>query len=174
LITLHVFCSEPSCTDGNNPNAGLVQGSDGYFYGTTESGGNNTGTGTIFKAPPTLRSGPFVTLYSFCTQGLNCSDGRYPYGGLVLAVDGNFYGTTFYGGVNGGGSIFKITPNGILTTLYSFCPQTNCPTGGNPRTGLVQASDGNFYGTTELGGAFGWGVVFKITPAGRLDSCPQL
>jgi uncharacterized repeat protein (TIGR03803 family) len=93
----------------------LVQGKDANLYGTTQQGGLNS-QGTVFKISP---SGTLTTLYNFCSQ-TNCSDGAYPYGGLVLGTDGNFYGTTSGGGAGSYGTVFKITPRGTLTTLYSF------------------------------------------------------
>ena len=174
LSTLYSFCSQNGCTDGGNPLAGLVQGSDGNFYGTTYIGGIREGT--VFKITP---SGTLSTLYRFCSQ-LNCADGANPGAGLVQASDGNFYGTTVYGGANGYGTVFKITPSGMLSTLYNFCSQTNCTDGAAPAAGLVQASDGNFYGTTLRGGNSSpycvavldrtCGTVFKITPSGMLST----
>ncbi len=177
--TLYSFCSQPNCTDGVDPYGALVQAPDGNFYGTTSSGGSGADdAGTVFKI---TSSGTLTTLYSFCSQN-NCVDGRYP-NGVVLATDGNFYGTTSTGGANPGcigdgcGTIFKITPSGTLTTLYSFCSQNNnCPDGYNP-WGLIQAADGNFYGATGHGGAsgnncdgLGCGTIFKITPSGTLTT----
>jgi len=149
--------------NGANPYAdGLVQGVDGNFYGTTQRGGAHT-SGTVFKVTP---SGAITTLYSFCSLA-NCADGAFPIAGLILATDGNFYGTTFgSGGTSGFGTAFKITPTGTLTTLYTFCSQKNCKDGSEPAAPLVQATDGNFYGATELGGVMNRGAVFKITPAG--------
>ncbi len=176
LTTLYSFCAQANCTDGQQPYAGLVRGSDGNFYGTTLEGGANTGCslgsgtcGTVFKITP---GGALTTLYSFCAQS-GCADGGNPYAGLVQASDGNFYGTTFGRGVNGYGTVFKITPAGALTSLYSFCSQTNCADGEYPQSGLVQASDGNFYGTTPEGGGGPFhqgGTVFKITSSGTLTT----
>jgi uncharacterized repeat protein (TIGR03803 family) len=132
------------------------------FYGTTFGGGANN-NGTVFKI---TSSGTLSTLYSFCFQP-NCADGRNPYAGLIQATDGNFYGTTEQGGVNncaqhyGCGTVFKITPSGTLTTLYSF---SNGPGGALPDAGLIQARDGNFYGTTSAGGAHGYGTIFRLVP----------
>ncbi len=171
LTTLYSFCSQPSCADGVEPEAGLVQGADGSFYGTTSNDGSGLyGAGTVFKITP---SGTLTTLYSFCTQP-NCADGYEPEAGLVQGADGNLYGTTWRGGSNGAGTVFKITPSGTLTTLYSFCSQPNCADGDEPEAGLVQGADGNFYGATWQGGAnnypFGSGTVFKITPGGTLTT----
>jgi uncharacterized repeat protein (TIGR03803 family) len=156
--------------DGAFPLAGLVQGTDGNLYGTTASGGTGVyciynpgpGCGTIFKI---TAAGSLTTLYNFCSHS-NCIDGLNPYAPLVQAPDGNFYGTTDSGGAKGSGTVFKMTPEGTLTTLYSFCSQPNCVDGFSPGTALVQATDGNFYGTTS-----GYpGTVFEITPEGTLTT----
>ncbi len=173
LTTLYNFCPlGGACADGRSPAAGLVQASDGNFYGTTQQGGDPfqrcaAGCGTIFKITP---SGMLTNLYAFCAQP-GCPDGSLPLSSLVQASDGNFYGTTYGGGANGtGGTVFKITPSGTLTTLYSFCSRMSCADGSGPSAGLVQASDGNFYGTTVDGGAYNLGTVFQITPAGTLTT----
>jgi uncharacterized repeat protein (TIGR03803 family) len=150
-------------TDGGYPSAVLVQGSDGNFYGTTEDGGTNGGAGTVFKMTP---SGTLTTLYSF--SGGN--DGSVPIAGVVQGVDGNFYGTTYEGGTHGFGTVFRVTGSGALTTLYSF---TGGSDGENPWGGLVQASDGNLYGTTQSGGTYGFGTVFQIAPTGPLTTLVQ-
>jgi uncharacterized repeat protein (TIGR03803 family) len=236
LITPYSFCSETNCTDGEQPYAGLVQATDGNFYGSTVEGGGSSqcsqGCGTVFKITPSgtlttlhsfdvsdgaypvgalvqatdgtfygttygaypeaksanidraslegttssygtifkvTRDGTLITLHTFCSQN-GCADGYYPAGALVQATDGNFYGTTEYGGASSGGTIFKIAAGGMLTTLYSFCSQTNCTDGAHPIAGLVQATNGIFYGTTYTGGANGFGTVFKITAAGNLTT----
>jgi YVTN family beta-propeller protein/uncharacterized repeat protein (TIGR03803 family) len=167
LTTLYSFCSQSGCTDGAEPFAGLIQGIDGNFYGTTPFGGGVNSTGTVFKITP---GGTLTTLYSFCSQS-GCADGAVPYAPLVQATNGNFYGTTVDGGVDGdAGTVFEITPTGQLTTLHSFCAQSGCADGEFPYAGLIQASDGNFYGTTQDGGANGNGTVFGITPAGALST----
>jgi uncharacterized repeat protein (TIGR03803 family) len=149
-------------SDGGQPLAGLVQGSDGSFYGTTFYLGAN-GDGTVFKIST---NGVLTTLYSF--TGYN--DGASPKAGLVQGRDGYFYGTTSGGGTKnlwsgGGGTVFKISTNGVLTTLYSF---TGGNDGGNPVAALVQGSDGSFYGTTQNygqggGGQGPGGTVFRLT-----------
>jgi len=161
LTSLHSFDG----TDGDSPNAGLVQGTDGKFYGTTFAGGANAngypgGDGTVFSI---TSSGKFTSLHSF-----NGSiDGYYIYAGLVEAADGNFYGSTGNGPLtNGGfdspnGSVYKITPSGTLTTLYAF--PFDEPNGGFPQTAPIQAADGNLYGTTN-------GTFFKMTCGGTLTT----
>jgi uncharacterized repeat protein (TIGR03803 family) len=140
------------------PRARLVQGSDGDFYGTTFQGGASN-YGTVFKITP---AGVLTTLHSF-----NKTNGSYPVSELVQGIDGDFYGTTSAGGDNVFyGTVFKITPAGVLTTLHSF----NLTNGSGPGGGLVQGSDGDFYGTTFQGGASNYGTVFKITPAGTLTT----
>ena len=170
LTTLYNFCSQPGCTDGANAPLGggaLVLGTDGNFYGATSLGGLYSGcnqpgqtNGTIFKITP---AGVLTTLHSFSSQ-----DGAFP-NGLVQGTDGNFYGTTQQCGANpahmiNAGTVFKMTPSGKLTTLYNFCSQPGCTDGATPGSAPIQATDGNFYGTTFQGGQDGGGVVYKITP----------
>jgi uncharacterized repeat protein (TIGR03803 family) len=171
FTTLHNF----NGSDGKYPEAGLVQATNGDLYGTTAVGGaNNTcppadGCGTVFKITP---GGMLTTLHSFDNR-----NGANPEAGLVLSTNGDFYGTTYYGGPNNDGTVFKITSGGRLTKLYSFCSQINCTDGVNPYAGLIQATNGNFYGTTRFGGVngsscnnYGCGTVFKITPSGTLTT----
>jgi uncharacterized repeat protein (TIGR03803 family) len=173
MTRLHYFCAQPGCPDGSGPMAGLVLASDENFYGTTSvggSGGNcgDSGCGTVFRITPT---GSLTTVHSF-----NLTDGAVPEGVLVQGKDGNLYGTTFYGGVNtacgssaGCGTAFKMTLAGQLSTIYSFCGQTDCSDGTFPRAGLVQGTDGNFYGTTVQGGNKNYGgTAFELTGAGQL------
>jgi uncharacterized repeat protein (TIGR03803 family) len=171
LTTLYNFCSQPNCADGANPVAGLVQTADGTLYGTVSSGGSS-GSGTVFKRTP---KGKLITIYTFCVQGPPCSDGGGPVGGLMQAKDGDFYGTTQSGGAYFGGTVFKITPRGKLTTLHSFCAR-DCEDGTEPMGVLVQSLDGNFYGTTSNGGNNSacaqtpCGTVFKMTSKGKLTT----
>src|SRR5579863_6889717 len=167
---LHIFQG----SEGKQPFAGLVQATDGNLYGTAASGGANGVGGTVFKITP---RGALTPLYSFCSQS-NCADGEYPQAGLVQASDGNFYGTTPEGGgghYHQGGTIFKVTSNGNLSTLYNFCSQPACADGADSLAALLQGTDGNFYGTTIGGGAYctqnsGCGTVFKITSSGILTT----
>jgi uncharacterized repeat protein (TIGR03803 family) len=142
--------------DGVNPSGALVQDGTGNFYGTTFKGGA-LGYGTIFKVTP---SGIETVLHTF--GGAN--DGQKPNDGLTLGSDGNFYGTTSAGGVNGQGTVFRMTPSGTETVLYSL--GATASDASLPGTALVPGSNGSFYGTTVGGGANGWGAVFKITTAG--------
>jgi uncharacterized repeat protein (TIGR03803 family) len=185
LTTLHTFCPDGICAAGEGfyPEAPLIQGADGNFYGTTLLGGTGVNGGTVFRITP---GGELTTLYSFCQQyeNYNCNDGNDPEGALVQGTDGNFYGTTAGGGPiseynYGQGTVFKITPNGAMTQLHGF----EGPDGGDPH-GIILATDGNFYGTTsELGpnggpGGAGYGTVFQITPSGTLTTlysfCSQM
>jgi uncharacterized repeat protein (TIGR03803 family) len=142
---------------GSEPYTGLIQGSDGNFYGTTGANGTSD-DGTVFKVTP---SGTETVLHVFAKSG---SDGEIPYAGLIQGSDGNFYGTTYFGGSNGLGTVFKVTPSGTETVLYSFAGGSG--DGEHPYAGVIQGSDGNFYGTTYQGGTSGNGTAFKITPSG--------
>jgi uncharacterized repeat protein (TIGR03803 family) len=153
---LHSF----TAADGANP-VGLVQGSDGNFYGMTGSG---TSHNVVFKLTP---AGVFTVLYSFAvgTDGLGT-----PAGQLLQGSDGNLYGTDPFGGPASCGNVFKVTPEGVETTLHTFAGSDGCA----PVGGLIQGSDGNIYGTTRGGGqpppGETAGTVFKITPEGALTS----
>ncbi len=219
LTVLHTFSWEGITTpyaDGSTPNGGLVEGPDGYLYGSASRGGvnmgqaANAGNGIIFRISKT---GTFQNLHTFCT-GSSCTEGRYPTA-LVLGIDGKFYGTTsttifrisasgvletlhtfnsipdggnplggliqgsdcnFYGITLGGGptanssgTVFRITPGGVYTVLYSFSSAAGAPllNGHSPRVGLVQASNGKLYGATTRGGVYGWGTIFEVDLAGN-------
>ena len=144
--------------EGEATEAGVIQGFDGYLYGTTDS--------EVFKLPP-VQFAEDTILYFFCSQP-NCGDGGNPFGGLIQGTDGNFYGTTTSGGNDGCddgcGTVFAITPSGTFTSLHSFVGTD----GSKPFAGLIQASDGTFYGTTYDGGANGGGTIFNITSTGTL------
>lgn len=154
LTALHSFDG----TDGAGPVDGLIQATNGNFYGTTEFNGAS-GYGTVFSM---TAGGTVTTLHNF-TGG---TDGAHPYAGVVQGSDSNFYGTTLDGGAYGYGVVFKMTPSGTVTTLYSF--NYHDVNGGNPYGGLVQGSNGAFYGTASGFGANNAGTVFKITGGGTL------
>lgn len=157
--TLYTFSDG---SDGGNPLSGLVQGTDGFLYGTTSSGGDINDDGTIFRIST---NGTFATLYNF----KGGSEGSGPAGGLIQGVDGNLYGTTEFGGdANGDGTIFQITTAGTLTTLYTF---TGGSDGSGSTAGLIQGADGNLYGTAAFGGdANGDGTIFQVTTNGAFTT----
>src|SRR5581483_3690218 len=155
--------------DGANPQAALLQASNGLFYGTTQSGGKpafGAPAGTVFQVG---LNGVLTNLYSFNVDSSGGNNGSYPVAGLVQRGGGFLYGTTLAGGTyafsgsgtNGFGTVFKISTNGTFTLLYAFSGGND---GANPSAGLVQGSDGLFYGTTQAGGLSNAGTVFKIDP----------
>jgi uncharacterized repeat protein (TIGR03803 family) len=146
-------------TNGSFPQSGLTLGRDGNFYGTTTSGGSNQFFGTVFRF---TTNGTLATLASF--DGTN--SGSQPQCPLVMDANGELYGTTASGGPGLRGTVFRLTTNGVLTTLVSF----NNINGATPRDGLILGDDGNFYGTTAVGGANNAGTVFRMTPAGALTT----
>jgi uncharacterized repeat protein (TIGR03803 family) len=157
---LHSFCLS---TDGLLPYAGLIADASGNLYGTTSQGGSSAnciggvgGCGTVFKVTP---SGTETVLHSFTDGG---SDGADPLAGLIADASGNLYGTTDSGGVHGAGTVFKVTPSGSETVIYSFVNTS----GALPAAGLIVDASGNLYGTTNSGGAYGYGTVFKLTTSG--------
>ena len=180
VTTLHTFAS---ATEGTAPAGGLVMDSSGNLYGTTSTGGAND-AGTIFEITP---AGALTVLYSFTalaassssTDGFANTDGAYPNSPITIGTDGNFYGTTFRGGANDYGTVYKLSA-GTLTTLYSFDAGTDGAQSDGSNSGttvipigpLVQAGNGSFYGTAEVG-ANGTGVVYSITSAGILTSLYQ-
>ena len=177
LTTLHTF---NNATDGTNTQGGavrtaptLIQGADGNFYGTTQSGGPQNGVGTVFQMTP---AGVVAVVYTFSRTASGAVtgnlDGSAPVG-LAQGSDGSFYGitaadggpTSFIGAGTGGGTLFKLTPAGALTTFSRFTPGGMQGSGG-----LLQASDGNFYGATLRGGANAAGTLFSLTPTGALST----
>jgi uncharacterized repeat protein (TIGR03803 family) len=173
---LYTFCAQSHCEDGSNPNS-LIMDASGNLYGTTFYGGPPTsdggwGPGTVFKLTPAADGWTKTVLYEFAS-GLYVIDGKYPLGGLIMDGAGSLYGTTFWGGANNAGAVFRLTPNQdgtawTETLLYSFCSQNNgnsCIDGGTPRAGLVMDNTGNLFGTTQYGGTTSdAGVVFRLTP----------
>jgi uncharacterized repeat protein (TIGR03803 family) len=156
LTTLASFAG----TNGANPLARLTLGSEGNLYGTTMNGGNYGG-GTVFCV---TTNGTLTDVYDFELAGGVFHQWPVVPSPLTSGSDGNFYGTTGQGG-SGGGTVFRLTTNGVLTTLYSFIG----PNGTTPQGGLTLGSDGNFYGTTYGGGAYtnqngqSLGTVFQVT-----------
>jgi len=165
---LYSFCSQHDsnfyvCSDGNEPQAGLVLDAAGNLYGTTAYAGILGSKGVVFKLAP---DGTETVLHAFCDTG-DCAAGDYPIAGLLMDAGGNLYGTTFEGGAGGQGVVFALERrpppfDGYRYRRYhSFCEQSGCTDGGLPYAGLVMDGAGNLYGTTAIGGAIGLGVVFK-------------
>ncbi len=157
LTTLYSF----NGNDGAYPAAPLTLGNDGNFYGTTGGGAGSGTEGTVFQL---ATNGTLTNLVTF-----NFTNGVYP-NGLTLGSDGNFYGTTEGGGSGPDGTVFQLTTNGALTTLYDFTYDTGDTNGAEPLAPLTLGNDGNFYGTTEVGGITTGGTVFKVTPNGSLTT----
>ncbi|HEY7995935.1 MAG TPA: choice-of-anchor tandem repeat GloVer-containing protein [Steroidobacteraceae bacterium] len=149
---LHAFGAG---SDGANPHGSLLQASDGNFYGVTAFGGDY-GHGVVFELTP---AGDESVLHSF-GSGAGAQD---PYGTLLQASDGNFYGTSLHGGAHGLGAVFMIRPDGSELVLHSFGAGND---GQTPAGSLVLGSDGNLYGMSTAGGGFGYGVIFVMTLQG--------
>jgi uncharacterized repeat protein (TIGR03803 family) len=158
LTILHDFVG----ADGSNPYASLYHGTNGFFYGSTTAGGAN-GLGTLFNIDDL---GTFTSLHSF-----SGTDGQFPVAQMIEGADGNFYGTTELGGANGAnaGTVFELSSTGVFTTLYNFCSLANCADGRGPVSALLQNPDGNFFGTTESGGAHGAGAIYEISSTGTFS-----
>ncbi len=167
ITVLKNFVSDFAGPSGRWPEAALVKGNDGNLYGTTSSGGSS-GYGTIFRIS---LAGDFTTLAEL-TGASGAHPGSYPYS-LVKSNDGNFYGTTQYG-VSSNGTIFKMTPTGVITVLATFDDTLGPNPGSQPEAPLVQGADGNFYGATSSGGSGGRGTFFKVTPTGSLTTLNEL
>jgi uncharacterized repeat protein (TIGR03803 family) len=164
LTTLVAF-NETSAPRGKSPLDHLAQGRDGSFYGVTEKGGHHAYVnGTVFRMTP---AGALTTLVEF--EALPGGAPLSPNGGLVFGSDGELYGTTHSGGAYGYGSVFKLTTDGVLTTLANF-NGASAPKGSGPRGSLLAGSDGNFYGATYMGGDHGRGTIFRMTPAGAVTT----
>jgi uncharacterized repeat protein (TIGR03803 family) len=154
VSTIYKFSS------GTNPNlpAGVMaQGQDGNFYGVTLSGGGPANQGAIYKISS---KGVLTSLHAMAdSDGTTCS-------GLTLGTDGNFYGACHNGGANDYGTLFKVTSAGVLTVLHNFAAQGSTSDGCEPLAPPIQASNGDFYGTTSFCGANNYGTVYKLTLAG--------
>lgn len=154
VSTIYQFSS------GSNPNypaGAMAQGRDGNFYGITLSGGGPANQGAIYKISS---AGVLTSLHAMAqSDGTTCS-------GLTMGTDGNFYGTCHNGGTNDYGTLFKVTSAGVLTVLHNFAAQGSTSDGCEPLAPPIQASNGDFYGTTSFCGASNYGTVYKLTPAG--------
>jgi uncharacterized repeat protein (TIGR03803 family) len=161
---IYSFCDDSTCHDGEGANSPLAENAAGDFFGTNTYGGAGAGCtlsqgcGTAFKVTR-ADGGTLTKLHDFCRE-TGCTDGATP-NALILATDGNFYGTTSGGGTSGShGTVFKLTTDGVFTVLFRFSPVIG---GSNPTTALLQATDGNLYGTASHGGGAGGGTVFRTS-----------
>jgi uncharacterized repeat protein (TIGR03803 family) len=168
LTTLVEFSDNGAKNKGACPYAPLTPGADGLFYGTTARGGA-ADNGTVFKVGP---DGTVTTLLEF-TGKAGKNRGALPEAAMVTGPDGSFYGTTYGGGANNFGTIFKVAVDGTLTTLVDFTKDGATNRGSLPQSGLLLAQDGNFYGVTFGGGAGDTGTVFRMTPAGVLTTITE-
>lgn len=173
---LYKFCSALSCADGSQPDAGMIMDSDGNLYGTTWGGGAY-GRGTVFELIRDTAEGTWTekVLYSFCPDQNACVDGDQPTSELVMDSKGALYGTTWYGGAHGAGTVFRVAPDAagktwIQSVVYSFCRHGGtCADGANPDDIIIDAND-HLYGTTYDGGlnncssTTGCGVVYELVP----------
>lgn len=171
---LYSFCAQPGCSDGAAPVAGLVFGTNGALYGTTEYGGRsgctyyNAGCGTVFKLTPSASAYTESVVYAFCKVTTTCADGANPTAGVTFDQQGALYGTAIFGGP-GGGVVYKLTPSTSAyrySTLYGFCSRRDCNDGTEPNGGLVFDKRHALYGTTTYGGLENAGTLFKLTPSG--------
>ena len=155
-----------SYTNGDSPSL-PAQGNDLNFYGTTQAGGDTScgefGCGVVYKA---TSAGKITVLHEFTGYVSSTNfDGSRPIGTLVQGPDGDFYGTTYTGGANNLGTVFKVSASGTYTLLHSFA---GVPTDGSyPIAGVTVGTDGNLYGTTSNGGTVNYGAIYEITPAGK-------
>ena len=167
---LYNFCAEGNglCYDGSSPLAGLALNGSGTLYGFTPSGGatctHHSGCdGVVFQ----LSSGSYSVLYSFCPKK-SCAGGGDPLDGPTLDSQGNIFGSTNYGGdstnVSGGAGTVVEFAGGVPATLYRFCAQPGCPDGAYPVGGIILDGSGNYFGTTQYGGATNDGVVYELMP----------
>ncbi len=155
----NLYSFQASGGDGQTPQGNLMQGSDGMLYGTTQAGGAS-GLGTVFRIG--MDGNNYAKLYSFRSSG---NDGQIPYAGVLEGIDGALYGTTWSGGTNSRGSLWKLLKDGSsYWPLYSFMSTGN--DGQTPWAALVRGSDGLLYGTTQKGGTNGVGTLFRISEAG--------
>jgi len=161
LTILHNFLNNSQ--DGGSPQASLVQGADGSFYGVTDFAGSGN-SGVIFKV---TSDGTYSMIHQF-RDGSVSNDGADPQTALIQASDRNFYGTTVSGGSAGLGTVFSMTPQGTVTILHSFGDGSVFNDGKSPSSSLCQGIDGNFYGATRYGGSQQLGTIFKMTPQGSV------
>ena len=160
LVTVYTFGSPPEDLEDppSKVRSDLILATDGNIYFASSGGGK--GAGTVSRVAP---DGTLSVVHAFA----DANEGYLPFGSLIQASDGNLYGTTYLGGEDGAGTVFKLSLTGDFTVLHEFSAGTNDPRW--PYTGLVEAGDGNFYGTTRVGGASDKGAIFRISPTGTFE-----
>jgi uncharacterized repeat protein (TIGR03803 family) len=179
LQTLHSFCTESNCGDGDTPATGLVKDQHGNLYGTASVGGKYN-KGLVFELVPNAKKTKYKEhiLKNFCAQA-KCTDGAYPYADLILDMDGRLYGTTSQGGKYDGGAVFRLAHKaGVVTfaVIHSFCSKkTNCADGAFPDPGLAYAGQASgapwdesspLFGVAWGGGANNKGLAYELAPNG--------
>lgn len=187
LKTLYSFCAQAGCSDGEDPESTVIMDGSGNLFGTTPYGGLGDFDGTVFELISDGHGNwTYKLLYSFCPKS-GCKDGTFPQGGLIVDTAGNLYGMTEFGGREGSGTVYELSPNARktkwkLNILYSFCSQDGCGSGNNLSQGPASrltysgASSGALYdgvsplyGTTLVGGDGGVGSIFQLTPVVGTD-----
>jgi uncharacterized repeat protein (TIGR03803 family) len=167
--TLHNFCADPNCTDGNGGFGRLSMDAAGNLFGTALLGGSSSnctgpsGCGVAFER---TAGGKYKVIYDFCKR-TNCNDGSEPAAGMIMDASGNLLGTTHIGGKGNLGTVFMLTAGSKWTeqVLYSFCSEQNCADGAGPGAPVILDDKSDVYGTTEEKGANGsGGTVFELKP----------
>jgi uncharacterized repeat protein (TIGR03803 family) len=163
---IHTFCAKTNCTDGGTPNMGVMVDSSGDLIGAAPGGGKYNG-GVVYELKPNGGGWTYGILHSFCAQKTTtCSGGNDPNGVPIADGAGNLYGTAHMGGANAQGTVYELVPDGAkwkLTTLHTFCGETNCTDGGTPYATLAMDAAGDLLGTSYFGGDLGMGTVFKLS-----------
>jgi len=161
LTTIHTFCAQQHCLDGDEPRGGLVMDASGDLFGTTETGGVKNG-GVVFELSPQGAAFGYTLLHSFCTLS-RCADGQAPAATLAWDAAGNLLGTTVQGGANNMGVVFETSPRQQTTkSLYSFCPKAGCKDGALPESGVAMGPQGILYGMASNGGKANHGLIYSI------------
>lgn len=178
---LYSFCRRTNCTDGQELTSRVTKDQNGNLYGTTKTGGKY-GFGVVFKLVPNSDGSRYseYVLHSFCSRHVNnyCSDGNGPLADVILDVDGNVYGTTYEGGDQNGGVVFKLAHGSrgwTISLLKQFCEESNCADGKFLNAGLSYSGQDSgkawdesspLFGVTDRGGDYDKGVAYELTPNG--------
>jgi len=174
--TIYDFCAQQDCADGAQPWQGLAMNGAGQIFGVTYGRPDSSLNGVVFELSPVSGGWSERVLHSFC-QAANCTDGRGP-NGLALDATGALFGTTYSGGANNAGLVFRLQPmsgTSVYSVLYNFCATSGCRDGAAPASNLIIGAEGSLYGTTYYGGdsaqdrdGKGGGIAFRLTRSGAL------